>query len=386
MTEPVDIPARSGAVLTIDLAALAENWRRLDALTGPADCAAVVKADAYGLGLDQAAPALWAAGARTFFVALPDEAFRLQALLPKARIGILDGLFPGIETELAEAGLVPVLNDLGEIERWSAEAGRAGRPLPAYVHLDTGMNRLGLPAADRTILAGEPERLDGVEIAGYMSHFACADEADHPMTATQTATFLRALNYLPPGPASLANSSGIFRGQETHFDMVRPGAALYGVNPTPEADNPMQPVARVDARVLKVGWVSSPETIGYGATYMVMGQARIATIAAGYADGMIRAMGNQGAVVIGGARCPIVGIVSMDLITVDVSHLAEEAVQAGDTAQLIGPDMPVDTVAESAGTIGYEILTALGSRYARRYIGEATGADDGNGDARGAAE
>lgn len=369
MTDFIDIPARVGAVLTVDLDALAANWRHLDRLSGPAECAAVVKADAYGLGLEEAAPALAAAGARTFFVALPEEGIRLRHLLPDARIGILDGLFPGTESDYRAHDLTPVLNDLDEIARWSAAARSAGRPLPAFVHLDTGMNRLGLGSADRTLLAAEPERLDGIEIAAFMSHFACADEPDHPMTAAQTATFLRALNYLPPGPASLANSSGIFRGQETHFDMVRPGAALYGVNPTPETDNPMQPVIRVDARILSVRTVDSPETVGYGATHQVMGQARIATIAAGYADGLIRAMGNAGAVTIAGSACRIVGRVSMDLITVDVSHLAEEAVQPGDTAQLIGPDMPVDMVAAAADTIGYEILTALGRRYARRHVG-----------------
>lgn len=371
MTDSIDIPDRVGAVLTIDLDALAANWRHLDRLTGSAECAAVVKADAYGLGLADAAAALANAGARTFFVALPDEGIRLRAVLPMARIGILDGLFPGAEADYRAHGLIPVLNDLDEIGRWSAAARQAGHPLPAFVHLDTGMNRLGLASTDRTVLAAEPERLDGIEIAAYMSHFACADEPDHPMTAMQTATFLRALNYLPPGPASLANSSGIFRGQGTHFDLVRPGAALYGVNPTPETDNPMQPVVRVDARILSVRDVDSPETVGYGATHQVMGQARLATVAAGYGDGLIRAMGNVGAVVIAGSPCRIVGRVSMDLITVDVSHLSEEAVQPGDTAQLIGPDMPVDMVAAAADTIGYEILTALGHRYARRLVGDA---------------
>jgi len=373
MTSSTDPTARAGSVLTIDLDALAANYRALADRVAPADCAAVVKADAYGLGMAEVAPVLARAGARTFFVATLDEALRLRALLPQARIGVLDGLAAAGEADCEASGLLPVLNDLAEIDLWSRRAAAAGRRLPAFVHLDTGMNRLGLSRGDVTTLEGEPERLDGIEVAAYLSHFACADEADHPMTASQTAAFMAALYKLPEAPASLANSSGIFRGRETHFDLVRPGSALYGVNPTPEAENPMAGVVRLDARVLQVRDVDSPETVGYGASHQIYSPSKIATIAIGYADGYFRALGNRGTVFAAGAPAPVVGRVSMDLTTLDVSALPTDAVKPGDMVQIIGPDVPVDAVAAAAETIGYEVLTALGDRHHRRYLGTGTG-------------
>jgi alanine racemase len=361
------------AVLTVDLDAVVANWRRLQALAPAATCAAVVKADAYGLGASHVAPALADAGCRTFFVALPDEALALRPLLPAdAAIYALGGLC-GAEKAFVAHNIRPVLNHLGEIARWAEIAAATGRRLTAAVHIDTGMNRLGLGPDEAAILADAPQRLTGIAVAHWISHLACSEDADNPMNPRQRADFVAATARLPQAARSLANSSGIFRGPDYHFDLLRPGAALYGVNPTPGRDNPMAPVVRLDARVLQVRDVDSPMTVGYGAAHRVGGPGRIATIAAGYADGYLRSVGGRGVVRINGVAAPVVGRVSMDLITVDVSGLPAGAVQPGDRAQIIGPDNSVDAVAEQAQTIGYEILTSLGARYRRVYRSPAGG-------------
>jgi alanine racemase len=361
-------PDRADAVLTIDLRAVAENYRRLARLAAPAACAAVVKADAYGLGAARVAPALWRAGARTFFVAQADEATALRGLLPGAEIAVLNGLAQHDPAEFAEHRLVPLLNTLEEIDRWAGFCAAAERPLPAMVHLDTGMSRLGLAAEETARLVAEPARLRAFPVRALISHLACADDRDHPKSAAQLALFRALLAKLPPAPASLANSSGIHRGRGYHFDLVRPGCALYGVNPTPEAANPMAEAVRLDSRVIQVRRVDSPATVGYGAAYRIRGSAKIATIPVGYADGYRRSLGGRGAVSVAGAAAPVVGRISMDLITIDVSDLPDEAVAPGTPVRLLGaPGPSVDAVAAAAGTIGYEILTGLGHRFARRY-------------------
>lgn len=360
----------AGAILTIDLDAIAANYRLLTAKVAPAECAAVVKADAYGLGLAFAVPALLAAGVTTFFVAHPGEGITLRALAPEAAIGVLNGLLPGAEADYAEYRLIPVLNQLSEVDRWAAHAGERGGPLPAFLHVDTGMNRLGLDAGELARLAAEPERLSGIVLRAVMSHLACADQTGHPITAAQLAAFRAARARLPAAPASLANSSGIFRGAALHFDLVRPGCALYGINPTPETANPMRQTVRLDGRILQVRTVDSPATVGYGATRIDRLPCRIATIAIGYADGYLRSLGNRGCVVIAGREAPVIGRISMDLMTVDVTDLPEESVHPGAWAEIIGPHLTPDAVAHAAGTIGYEILTALGRRYARRAVGD----------------
>lgn len=363
------IPAHVNAVLTIDLGAVVANWRRLRDRVAPAACAAVVKADAYGLGAARVAPVLAAAGCRHFFVAQIDEALALRPLLPiTAEIAVLGGLLPGTEPLFRAHRLIPVLNHLGEIARWQAFAGTRDRALPALIHLDTGMNRLGLGPGEVDILAASPGRLKGIDVRYWMSHLACADEAGHPMTPAQRDRFGAARARLPAAGACLANSSGIFRGAEYHGDLVRPGCALYGVNPTPEADNPMLPTVRLHGRVLQVRAVDSPQTVGYGATHRMDGRGRIATIAVGYADGYLRSLSARGHVFLDGMAAPVVGRVSMDLITADVTGLPEAAVRPGMLAELIGPHRPVDDVAREAGTIGYEILTGLGPRYHRIHL------------------
>lgn len=380
----------AAATLVVDVGAVVDNWRRLKEIglekngpekNGGGDCAAVVKADGYGLGAAVAAPALAAAGCRRFFVAVADEALALRPQLPAdAELYVLGGLTgAGAERAYVDAGVRPVLNSLGEIDRWTALAARLGRKLPAAVHIDTGMNRLGLDAREAATLAAAPERAAGADVRLYVSHLACAEETANPMNAAQLARFRAALAALPAAPASLANSSGIFLGPDYRFDLLRPGAALYGINPTPGESNPMKATVLLHARVLQVRDVDSPAAVGYGAAHRVGSPTRIATIAAGYADGFFRSAGGRGVVCFNGVAAPVVGRVSMDLITVDVGGLPPDAVRPGDMAEIIGPNNPVDAVAERAQTIGYEILTALGRRYRRVYAPSAASQGDGNG-------
>jgi alanine racemase len=260
------------------------------------------------------------------------------------------------------------LNSLTCIEAWSRLARWLERALPAAVHVDTGMSRLGLPLAELRVLADDPRRLEGILPTFVMSHLACADEHAHPLNATQLHAFATARRMLPQAPGSLANSSGIFLGADYVCELVRPGAALYGVNPQPWLPNPMKGPVRLDAKILQVREIDSGTTVGYGATYRANARERIATVAAGYADGLLRSLGNTGSGYIGPHCVPLVGRVSMDLITFDVTNVPDTLATPGSTIELIGPFRPVDAVAADAGTIGYEILTSLGSRYARAYV------------------
>jgi alanine racemase len=359
----------AGAVLTIDLDAIAANWRLLRDRAAPASCAAVVKADAYGLGADRVAPRLYAEGCRSFFVAHLSEGASLRPLLPAdAAIHVLNGPHPGTEGDFTALGLIPVLNDPSQIEGWRAHAARLGPALPAALHLDTGMARLGLTPADLDRLASDPAALEGVALTLAMSHLACADARDHPANARQLARFRAARALFPTTPASFANSSGLFLGREYVFDLARPGAALYGVNPQ-SGPNPMRAVVRLEARVIQVRDVAAGDAVGYGCAWIAPSATRIATIALGYADGWLRSAGNRGAAWFGGTRLPFAGRVSMDLITLDAGALPPGALRPGDMVEVLNADHGVDAAAEAAGTIGYEILTSLGRRYARRHIG-----------------
>lgn len=365
--------ARAGAVLTIDLDAVQANYRRLCAELGEVPCAAVVKANAYGLGLAQVAPALARAGAAVFFTAQLDEAIELRGVLaevaPKPEIFVLNGAAAGPAEDFLAHDVCPVLNSLGEVDAWRAAATVAGRALPAVLHVDTGMNRLGLPGDELDHLAEDPARLSGIELRYVMSHLACADESAHPLNAEQLRAFRAARARLPRAPASFANSSGIFLGPAYHFDLGRPGVALYGVNPTPNRPSPMRQVVRLQGRILQTREIDAPQTVGYGATYRAAGRARVATVAVGYADGYLRSLSNRGHAWIGDQQVPVIGRVSMDLITVDATVAAREAARPGAFVDLIGPHNGVDDLAKEAGTIGYEILTSLGRRYHRIYRG-----------------
>lgn len=375
LSAPFSPPPTAVTVLAVDLEAVVANWRALRDRLHRAECAAMVKADAYGMGAAEVAPALADAGCTTFFVAQLEEGAALRPLLPGAAIIALSGAPPGSEADFAAHGIVPVLNGLDDIARWRAFARRTETAQPAWIHLDTGMNRLGLSAAEARTLAAEPERLEGIDLQGWMSHLACADQRFHPASSAQLGRFHQHLARLPKARRSLANSSGICRGRAFHLDLVRPGAALYGINPTPEAANPQRPVFRFVGRILQVRPVDTGMTVGYGAAHEVVRPGRIATIAVGYADGYLRSLGNRGQVFIAGLPAPVVGRISMDLITVDVTDLPESAVRPGGWAELIGPHHSIDQVAAAAGTIGYEILTGLARRSHRVWLPPATRAD-----------
>ena len=360
----------AGAVLTIDLGAVARNYRSLRHRLGGTPCAGVVKGNAYGLGVAEIAPVLARQGCDSFFVATLDEAMELRGLLPDATIAVLNGVLADSAAVFAENRLLPVLNDLGQIDLWAAlSRSRDGEPLEALVHIDSGMSRLGLPPEETRRLAAERHRLDGLRLTLVMSHLACAEQPDNPMNAAQRTEFdvLRAL--LPSAPASLANSSGVFLGPEYHYDLGRPGVALYGVNPTPGKPNPMAEVVRLHSKIIQLRDVDRPQTVGYGASHRVATQARIATVPVGYADGYLRSLGGHVFAAIGDVRVPVVGRVSMDLITLDVSALAPELAVPGTTVELIGGACPIEQFAALGGTIAYEILNRLGPRIRRRYIG-----------------
>lgn len=373
-----DPAMRAGAILTVDIAAAVANYRRLQAeLGGTTTCGAVVKADAYGLGVERLAPAFVKAGARHLFVATIDEALTLRSRLTAAgwsaiRIYVLNGPLPGTEDDLVAAGITPVLNSLAGIALWAAAARRHETRLPAWLHVDTGMSRLGLPDDEIASLAADPAPLAPIRLDGIMSHLACADMPSHPENEAQRARLQQACARLPAAPISFANSSGIFLGSSYRFDLARPGVALYGVNPTPVASNPMMPVVRLMGRVLQVRQIDDHRGVGYGSSFRANGPTRIATIAAGYADGYLRSLSNSGQIAAKGQLLPVVGRVSMDSITVDASNLPAHALNPGDMVDLIGPAHDLDTLAAEAGTIGYEILTALGRRYHRVYSGGDT--------------
>jgi len=356
----------ASSILTIDLGAVAANYRLLVDRARPAVVAAAIKADAYGLGVGQVSRTLWAEGCRDFFVATLDEGIELRALLPDARIAVLNGLVEGAPALFRENCLAPVLNDLGQVENWHANC-RDNGPAPAVLHLDTGMSRLGLPPAELDEIARDPSRLDNIDLALIMSHLACADEPDDAMTRRQRDDFADALTRLPRAPASLSASSGIFLGSDYLFDMARPGVSLHGINPLPGQPNPLRPVVRLQAKILQIRDVDTPQTVGYGATHRFAGPARLATVAAGYADGYLRSLSGRGTAHIGETAVPVLGRVSMDLITIDVTQVPEA--RPGDMVDLIGPLHDIDALAQEAGTIGYEILTSLGRRYRRRWLG-----------------
>ncbi|MFQ5765698.1 MAG: alanine racemase [Rhodospirillales bacterium] len=369
--------ARAGAVLTIDLDAIAANYRLLAGRLGDAVAAAVVKADAYGLGAERVAPALAAAGCRTFFVATLDEGLRLRGILDDpgdaghetSEIHVLNGIAAGPAADFEAGRLVPVLNGLGEITAWRDHCRARELALPCDVHVDTGMLRLGLPPDELRVLADEPARLDGLDIRNVLSHLASADEPECPKNAEQLQAFLDVRRVLPQGKASFANSSGIFLGPDYHFDMARPGVALYGGAPVPGESNPMAQVIILQGKIAQVRAVDTPQTVGYGATHRIEGPGRIATLAVGYADGYLRSLSNRGTGYIGDIPVPVVGRVSMDLITLDVSGVPEDSCPVGGLVDLIGPHNPVDRIAAEAGTIAYEVLTSLGNRYHRVYTG-----------------
>jgi alanine racemase len=367
----------TGGVLAIDLSAIVFNWRSLMQRAVPADCAAVVKADAYGCGLEPVTAELAKNGCRTFFVAHLAEARQVRAAAPEAVVYVLNGIAPGSAPAYAAVDARPVIGTMAEFVEWDAFRRASGWLGGAALHFDTGMNRLGLPVAEAATFTARVKMPDhGISLV--MSHLACADTPNHALNAKQITAF-RDLRFMFRGtPTSLANSSGIFLGPAAHCDLVRPGAALFGVNPTPATQNLMEPVVTLRSRVVQVRDVPRGGTVGYGATWTASRASRIAIVSAGYGDGYLRSASaakpgsKSGAkpdtlALIANRRCAIAGRISMDLMAFDVTGLPEDQVRRGTYATLIGDGITVDDLAGWSGSIGYEVLTGLSRRYRRMW-------------------
>ena len=352
-------------VLTIDLDAIGSNYRRLKQLAPTSEVAGVVKANGYGLGMREVAACLYTAGCRTFFVAHPSEGIALRDTLEDAAIYVLHGLAEATEKDIADANLIPVLNHPGELARYAAFAITRDKKLPAALQIDTGMCRLGFSPTEIDDL--DHQHLEMIDLRLVMSHLVSAEVEADPLNVHQLARFEQRRASLNGTSASLANSSGIFLGSDFHLDLCRPGVALYGVNPTPGKANPMLPVVTLKAPILQVHEVDHTTSVGYGATYEVQKGARIATIPVGYADGYQRCAGSHGSARVAGEVVPIAGRISMDLISLDISSLPPNSVHPGCMVDLIWGADGIDQMAAASGTIGYEVLTRLGTRFARHY-------------------
>jgi alanine racemase len=365
--------AEAGGTLTIDLGAIEDNWRTLQRRAMPSECAAVIKADAYGCGIAKVARHLALAGCRTFFVADLAEARAVRAVANEPAIYVLNGLMPGTAAAYAELRTRPVIGSLVELAEWDAFCSANQWHGGAALQVDTGMHRLGISANEAAALAPRI-RAENHGITLLMSHLACAETPQHPLNDRQIRLF-REVRLLYRGiPSSLANSSGIFLGNAAHCDVVRPGVSLYGVNPTPGRSNPMRAAIRLEARIVHVRNVAKGESVGYGAAWTARHAARIAVVAVGYADGYLRAASASNEApgadaIVAGKRCPLAGRISMDLLAIDITALPDKAVRRGDMVTLIGDEITVDDLASAAGTIGYEVLTSLGQRYHRVYRG-----------------
>ena len=360
------------ATLTIDLKVLQDNWRQINTTTGTAVCGATVKGDGYGLGIEPVCRALSAAGCSVFFVALPHEGATLRQILPDSTIFIMDGLLNGSAAFYEAHRLFPVLSSIDEIEEWFDYCAQSGRSLGCGLHIDTGINRLGLSATDVEELSGGPARIDLLNLQLIMTHLAYGDDPGSEMNKAQLDEFNRLRAKLPAAPASIANSPGCFLGEEFALDMVRPGVGLFGGNPFSTRPNPMSPVVRLYAPILQVREIGQGDGVGYGASWRAARASRIAVLGLGYRDGYPRALSYPATdgpahVMIGGHYAPVVGRISMDTITVDITDISPEFARRGINAEVMGDHITVDDIARWADTIPYEILALLGSRYARLY-------------------
>ena len=342
--------------LTVDLPALEANYLTLCQAAAPGRCGAVVKANAYGLGVAPVVERLVRSGCDAIFVATLDEGIQVRACAPRASVFVFAGVDAQSAAGLAEADLTPMLNESSQIEPWR------GRAKPAAIHLDTGMGRLGFPWDEV-----RPELFEGFDIALLVTHLACADEPNHPLNALQVKRFAEVAARFPGVSTSIGNSAGTLSGTATGGDLCRPGIALYGGNPFLDEDNPMSPVVTLEARILQIREVEAGATVGYGATHVADGPGSIATLGVGYADGLPRGVSSRGEILIGQQRAPIVVRVSMDLTTVDISNITPVP-KVGDWVEVLGKGIGVDELAAWADTIGYEVLTGLGLRTAPRYL------------------
>ena len=361
-----DITNESGK-LSINLKALADNYRTFQSITpNHCDVAGVIKANAYGLGATEVFKTLKALNCPQFFVATLDEALTLRKNDSDTPIAVLGGLFSGAEDAYMQSNIVPVLNSPFEIEKWAEMAKRSDKKLPTIIHFDTAMNRLGLSTEETQALLDDVSALDGLDVQLIMSHFACADEKDHELTEEQANRFAKIAKHFPHAKKSLANSPGLFSSDTYHYDLVRPGYALYGGNPTPHANNPMKTVVSLKVRILQIREAKKGDSIGYAASHTFEKDTRTATVALGYADGFLRSLSGKAKLYYDGTPCEVLGRVSMDLTSINIDHIPHA--KPGDWVEILGDNQNVDELADTCGTIGYEILTNLGQRYKRQYI------------------
>lgn len=365
---------------TIDLGAIAANWAEMARRSGAARASAVVKADAYGLGIEDVGETLYGAGARDFFVAVPSEGETLRRFAPEARIFVLSGVWPGAESAFFESDLVPVIASEEQLAFWMATVLERGDH-PCALQVDTGFNRLGLPFADAMALAEDVSRPASFSPVLVMSHLACGDDPANPANRRQLEVFRQVAGAFDGIEASLAASAGVLLGPEYHFDLTRPGIALYGGEALVGQPSPTQPVVTAEARILQIRKARAGDCVSYGASLQLTRDSRLAIASVGYADGYLRSLSGTGVPMrttgaagacgfVAGHRVPVAGRITMDLTIFDVTDIPEGAIATGDYIQLFGPDMPLDEVARAAGTIGYELLTSMGLRYTRRYVGE----------------
>jgi alanine racemase len=355
-------------LITIGLDALEANYRYCSERIQPSTLAAVVKADAYGLGMRKIAPALHQAGCRQFFTATYREGATLRGLLPEAEVFVFESVTHRSVPVFLQHGLTPVLITPASSALWATQARALGRPLPAIIHIDTGMTRLGFSEHGLHQLLGQDGTLEWLDIRYVMTHFACADQLESGMTRRQLERFDQLRQMLPRSPTSIGNSAGSLLDPEFPGDMARLGIALYGGNPYSDKSLPLAPVLRVQSRILQVSEISAGTTVGYGATYSATGTRKIATVGIGYADGYPWSLGNKGIASVGGHRVPVVGRVSMDMIALDVTGVSDDLIEEGQWVDLIGPNVTLEEVADLAGTINYELLTRLSQRARRKYI------------------
>ncbi|MBR7158609.1 MAG: alanine racemase [Alphaproteobacteria bacterium] len=370
----------AGAFLDIDLGAVVSNWRNLSSLLpSSGKCAAVVKSNAYGLGASQISSALSRGGCRDFFVAYLSEGIEIRrAVGANARIFVLHGTFPDTEKDFTAYNLIPVLNTFEQIDRWIAYTASAGHRFPAALNFDTGMSRFALSAKEQdTLFSAAEEKLKNLDVVLLMSHLVNADNPKDEKNQTQLAWFKNIvakasaiLGYTPE--LSLSATAGIFLGKDYLFDLCRPGLGLYGLYPHSGCEKTvsLQPALSLKAKILQIQSAHAGQSVGYGASYSFTKDGRIATVGIGYADGFLRNLGNRGYGCIAGKKVPIIGRISMDLTTFDVTDIPESELFVGQMIEIIGPNNSLDTLASSAETISYELLCNLGGRYCRQYVNE----------------
>ncbi len=378
LLEPATVVGASNLKLTVNLDALAENWRFLDSLSGKdVETAAVIKANAYGLGIEQVAPALAKAGCRTFYVAIEEEGLRTRNVVDDAQIFILNGIHPDAAKKTAAQRVSPVISSRPQLNFW-AKYSKPGTP--CAIHIDTGMNRLGLSASDVDALLEDQSSLGNLVPEFVMSHLACADDPEHPKNREQLSSFEKLSSKFPGIKRSFANSAGVFLGADYHFEQTRPGIALYGAEAVNNVPNPMKPVVFAAVRILQIRTASKGKTVGYGASCTLKRPTKIAIASVGYADGFHRAMSGSGVPLrgdgssgglgaIGNHLVPVIGRLSMDLTAFDVSDVPDNELEQSEWIELFGNRISIDDAARNCGTIGYELLTSLGSRYKRNYLG-----------------